>query len=72
MNKDLNLGVVIGIFFSVAGVLLMGYGMLYGEAAGRQINIACGTCYLIFGAVMLLGSYFPANKKNNKTDESGN
>jgi putative Ca2+/H+ antiporter (TMEM165/GDT1 family) len=54
MYKRLNeLNFVIGIFFTIVSLILLGDSFLGAEPAGR-INIYTGVAFLIFGIVMIL------------------
>ena len=56
MKKLFDLRFVIGLFFSVTGVLLSIYHQYSGET--NQINLWCGLIFLVFGISMILLSYF--------------
>jgi putative Ca2+/H+ antiporter (TMEM165/GDT1 family) len=54
MYKRLNeLNFVIGIFFTIVSLILLGDSLLGKEPAGR-INIYTGVTFLIFGIIMIL------------------
>lgn len=54
MYKRLNeLNFVIGIFFTIVSLILLGDSFLGTEPTGR-INIYTGVAFLIFGIVMIL------------------
>ena len=63
MNKLFDLSFVIGIFFTVVGLLLLLYGFTAGEEAARTINKWCGGAFTLFGVFMILISF----KKDDKT-----
>jgi len=60
MNKLFDLRFVIGLFFVVVGVLLLGYTLLGGENSGTTINRWTSGVFLVFGMVMIV---FARNKK---------
>ncbi len=49
MNKLFDLRFVIGVFFSLIGLMLFVYGLL----KGIGINTYCGILFMCFGLVML-------------------
>lgn len=55
MNKLFDLRFVIGCFFGIAGLLLLGYGLM--EEKGSSINQGSGIGFLLFSAVMLFLSF---------------
>jgi multisubunit Na+/H+ antiporter MnhG subunit len=62
MNKILDLRFVIGVFFTLVGLLLLGYGLIefnycYDCAKYRSINRWCGIIFTLFGIVMILLSF---------------
>lgn len=58
MKKLFDLRFVIGVFFLVIGVILLGYGFIAAAAAeGRDINLWCGVIFVVFGAFMTILSY---------------
>ncbi|MBA2498540.1 MAG: hypothetical protein H0V30_02325 [Chitinophagaceae bacterium] len=57
MNKLFDLSFVIGIFFTIVGLLLLFYGFSAGEEAARTINKWCGLAFTIFGIFMILISF---------------
>jgi hypothetical protein len=58
MKKLFDLRFVIGIFFLVIGVILLGYGFIASATTeGRSINIWCGAIFVVFGAFMTILSY---------------
>jgi len=54
MNKLFDLRFVIGLFFVLAGLLLLAYALLAGGAA---LNGWCGALFLLFGGSMVGLSY---------------
>ncbi len=53
MLKRLNdLSFVIGLFFSIVALILLGDSFLNGEADGK-LNVYTGTVFLIFGLLMM-------------------
>ena len=54
-TSELELGRVIGLFFGLCGVLLVGYALLE-KGDGAAINLYCGVAFFLFGAGMLLSS----------------
>jgi len=50
MNKLFDLRFVIGMFFSVVGILLL----LYSFFVKEEINQWCGAIFIIFGIVMVV------------------
>jgi hypothetical protein len=58
MKKLFDLRFVIGVFFLVIGVILLGYGFIASTAStGRSVNLWCGTIFVLFGAFMTILSY---------------
>lgn len=57
MNKILDLRFVIGVFFTLIGLLLMGYSFMNAEQGGQSINRWCGIIFTIFGIIMILLSF---------------
>ncbi len=55
MKKLFDLRFVIGLFFSVTGVMLSIYHQYSGET--NQINLWCGLIFLVFGVSMIVLSY---------------
>ena len=56
MKKLFDLRFVIGLFFSVTGMLLSIYHLFSEELT--NINFWCGLIFLVFGISMILLSYF--------------
>ncbi len=63
MNKLFDLRFVIGLFFSVIGILVFGYGFLSGKNDLHEVNRWCGAIFILFGIVMITLSY---QKKTTK------
>jgi hypothetical protein len=57
MNKLLDLRFVIGLFFSVVGLLLIIYFLLDTKEGPAKVNAVCGGLFLLFGLGMILVSY---------------
>jgi hypothetical protein len=60
---DFDIRLPIGSMFAILGVLLLGYGLIsgpeiYARSLGININIAWGAVLVVFGAVMLLLSWY--------------
>jgi hypothetical protein len=65
MNKLLDLRFIIGAFFSVIGMLLLGYSFLgYCTIDSVTINRWCGIVFIAFGLLMIFLSF-----QNNGKDE---
>lgn len=54
MNKLFDLRFVIGLFFSVVGLLLLIYSFMEAAARTQIINRWCGGLFLLFGILMVL------------------
>lgn len=56
MNKLYDLRIVIGIFFLIIGLLLIGYAFLSDDSLeeNSKINLYCGVLFSSFGLLMLL------------------
>lgn len=52
MNKLFDLRFVIGIFFLMVGIILLGYGLFASQPAA--VNKWCGAIFMVFGIFMLL------------------
>ncbi|HEX5153025.1 MAG TPA: hypothetical protein VFW07_16360 [Parafilimonas sp.] len=52
MKKLLDLRFVIGLFFLVVGVLLVGYHFIFSNAT-ETINVWCGILFIAFAVMML-------------------
>ncbi|MBS4042779.1 MAG: hypothetical protein KGZ59_03080 [Chitinophagaceae bacterium] len=59
MKKLFDLRFVIGLFFSVVGILLLLYHFLVNttQPENHKINLYSGMVYLLFGVVMIVLSY---------------
>ncbi len=57
MNKLLDLGFIIGAFFAVVGMLLLGYSFLGGTVDSVTLNRWCGVVFIAFGLLMILFSF---------------
>ncbi|MER3498769.1 MAG: hypothetical protein C4308_09130 [Chitinophagaceae bacterium] len=65
MKKILDLRFVIGCFFLLVGLILVGYGFLSGQSNDLSaVNRWCGIVFALFGIIMLLIS-----GKNKDEDE---
>ena len=53
MKKLYDLRFVIGMFFLVIGVLLLGYALFASTASGVSINKWCGILFVLFGGSMV-------------------
>jgi hypothetical protein len=53
MKKLYDLRFVIGMFFLVIGVLLLGYVLFASTAAGISVNKWCGILFVLFGGSMV-------------------
>jgi len=63
MNKLFDLRFVIGIFFLIIGILLLGYGLF--SSRTMEVNKWCGILFISFGAFMLIFSF------RKKVEDSG-
>lgn len=57
MNRILDLRFVIGMFFTIVGLLLLGYSYMGDGLNGTSVNFWCGVVFTIFGAVMIILSF---------------
>lgn len=57
MKKLFDLRFVIGVFFLVVGILLLGYGLLGAATEIVHVNTWCGVIFTVFGVFMLGLSY---------------
>jgi len=65
MNKLLDLRFIIGGFFALVGVILLGYSFLGNSAIDSvTINRWCGIVFIVFGLLMIFLSF-----QNNGKDE---
>lgn len=56
MNKILDLRFVIGVFFTLIGLLLVGYSFS-SAINSSDVNRWCGIIFAIFGIIMILLSF---------------
>jgi uncharacterized membrane protein HdeD (DUF308 family) len=64
MNKLFDLRFVIGLFFLIIGLLLIGYAFLWDTTEyKKEVNLYCGLLLSSFGLLMLL------LKKKNKEEK---
>lgn len=63
MGRLYDLRFVIGIFFTIAGLLLAGYYLVENNSAvvGGKLNLWSGVFYIVFGVVMIALSYTGKN-----------
>jgi hypothetical protein len=56
MNKLFDLRFVIGSFFLVVGILLLGYSFLSSQTANNfvAVNRGCGIVFIVFGILMVV------------------
>jgi hypothetical protein len=54
LNKLFDLRFVIGTFFSIVAVLLLGYSFFIESSNAKIVNLWCGGLFLIFGMVMII------------------
>ena len=59
MNKLLDLRFVIGVFFTVLAVLLLGYSFFSTDLLNnaKTINMWCGSVFGVFGVLMVVFSF---------------
>ena len=57
MNKLLDLRFVIGVFFTVLGILLLGYSFTQENANASTTNRWCGIVFAVFGIMMIILSF---------------
>jgi drug/metabolite transporter (DMT)-like permease len=57
MNKILDLRFVIGVFFTIVGLLLIGYSVMNDNESSRTINQWCGIVFTAFGVLMIVLSF---------------
>ncbi len=57
MNKILDLRFVIGVFFTIVGLLLLGYSFMNDNEASSSINLWCGIVFSAFGVLMIILSF---------------
>ena len=56
MDKLLDLRFVIGVFFTILGVLLLGYSFTNENFNALETNRWCGIIFLVFGVIMIIFS----------------
>jgi cytochrome c biogenesis protein CcdA len=55
MNKLFDLRFVIGSFFTLVGILLLGYSFTAASADNTQVvNRWCGIVFIVFGVLMIV------------------
>ncbi len=64
MNKMLDLRFIIGAFFAVVGMLLLGYSFLGVTVDSVTLNRWCGIVFIGFGLLMIFLSF-----QNNAKEE---
>lgn len=59
MKKLLDLRFVIGVFFTIVGILLVVYFIFesYYTATNSSVNAWCGSFFILFGILMIAISY---------------
>jgi len=57
MNKLFDLRFVIGLFFTVVGLLLVGYHFFASANTTQAVNLWCGIVFSCFGIFMVILSY---------------
>jgi hypothetical protein len=53
MNKLFDLRFIIGLFFSVIGILLLVYHFIFSPATDK-VNLQCSILFTVFGIIMIL------------------
>ena len=53
MNRLFDLRFVIGAFFTVAGLLILIYGLVTDNVDAQSINRWCGGIFIVFGVFMI-------------------
>lgn len=56
MNKLSDLRFIIGLFFLITGLLLIGYYFLLNNIVDTKVNLVCGSIFTIFGLLMMIFS----------------
>jgi putative Mn2+ efflux pump MntP len=56
-NKILDLRFVIGVFFTIVGLLLLGYSFISDKESIQSVNSWCGVIFSIFGVSMIILSF---------------
>ncbi len=54
MNKFFDLRFVIGLFFSVIGILILLYSFTNLHEAHQSVNRWCSISFIVFGAIMII------------------
>lgn len=57
MNRLIDLRFVIGLFFFIVGMILLGYSFITSLVDAISINRWCGVVFILFGLFMLFLSY---------------
>ena len=57
MNRLIDLRFVIGLFFFIVGMILLGYSFITDLVDAISINRWCGIVFILFGLFMLFLSY---------------
>ena len=57
MNRLIDLRFVIGLFFFIIGLILLGYSFITSVVDAVAINRWCGLVFIVFGGCMLILSY---------------
>jgi uncharacterized membrane protein len=57
MNKILDLRFVIGVFFTIVGLLLLVYSFTSSAETSQSINQWCGIVFAAFGVFMMILSF---------------
>jgi TRAP-type C4-dicarboxylate transport system permease small subunit len=57
MDKLLDLRFMIGMFFIIIGLLILGYSFTNPTEAHQEINRWCGIVFSVFGALMVVLSF---------------
>ena len=68
MNRLIDLRFVIGLFFFIVGMILLGYSFITNVVDAIAINRWCGIVFIVFGAFMLFLSY----RKDESDEVLGN
>ena len=53
MDKFFDLRFVIGLFFLIVGILLLGYSFTNEHEAHQEVNRLCSISFIVFAVVML-------------------
>jgi len=56
MENKFDLRLVIGLFFTIIGLLIVGYGSITLDHPGATINIVSGSLFMLFGFAMFYSS----------------